>query len=97
MMNALNGKLKYKPFIQSLELDADDWGLFTASMDCDKVAEKLNHTFVACVNNGFDRNQTRARMDHIMHLNSKFGAADSEPSHKLDELLETVFGTATAR
>jgi hypothetical protein len=97
MMNALNGKLVFKPVIQSLTLDGDDWGLFTTSMNCDAVVEKLNNTFAACVNNGLDKHQTRGKMHHIMNLNSKYGAADSEPEHMLCKLLDTVFGIGTGR
>lgn len=97
MQYTIKSKIKFKPVIESLTLSADDWGLFTASMDCDKVAEKLNNTFVACVNQGLDVHQTRTKMAHIMSLNSKFGAADSEPNYTLRELINLVFNTDTAR
>ena len=97
MRYTIKSKLKFKPVIESLTLSADDWGLFTATMDCDKVAEKLNNTFVACVNQGLDVHQTRVKMNHIMNLNSKFGAADSEPNYTLRELISVVFVQDTAR
>ena len=97
MRYTIKSKIKFKPVIQSLDLSADDWQLFTASMDCTKVAEKLNNTFVACVNQGLDKHQTRVKMHHIMSLNSKFGAADSEPVYVLGELIGLVFTPDTAR
>lgn len=97
MKHILNSKIKFKPVIESMELSGDDWQLYTKSMDCEKAAEKLNNTFVACVNLGLDKHQTRVKMNHIMGLNSKFGAADSEPVYVLGELINLVFSPDAAR
>jgi hypothetical protein len=97
MRYTIKSKIKFKPVIQSLDLSDEDWQLYTKTMDCTKVAEKLNNTFVACVNQGLDKHQTRVKMNHIMGLNSKFGAADSEPIYVLGELINLVFAPDTAR
>lgn len=97
MKHILNNKIKFKPVIQSLELSADDWQLYTASMPCEKVAEKLNNTFVACVNLGLDKHQTRSKMQHAMNMFRSYGASDSEPRRVLDELIAIVYSQDTAQ
>lgn len=86
-------QLKLKTTVESLDLDAVDWGLFTSSMkNCDKVASDLNATFMACVNQGLDRLETKSHMDAIRHHYCQYGAADSESAHLLHDLLDQVFG-----
>lgn len=97
MKHILNRKIKFKPVIESMELTGDDWQLYTTSMNCEKAAEKLNNTFVACVNLGLDKHQTRAKMQHTMNMCRSYGADDSEPHYVLRELIDMVYGTDTAR
>ena len=90
-MNTMR-ELKLKVTVERLDLDAVHWGLYTQSMKCDKVALALNNAFMACVNGGMGRDETQTRMDKIRLRYEKYGAADSEGSHMLKDLLDQVFG-----
>ena len=92
---SVSHKIKFKPVIESLNLDGDDWALYTATMDCKQVADQLNNTFVACVNQGLDKHQTFVKMNHAFNMFQSYGAADSDPRYVLDELLRTVFGSGS--
>ena len=78
--------------ITDINLSASDWQLFTASMDCTKAAKALNKAFMKAVNSGLTRQQAQDFMDHIMWDMRDFGAADSEPTHTLIDLLDLVYG-----
>ena len=97
MRYTIKSKIKFKPVIEKLELTADDWQLYTTSMNCEKAAEKLNNTFVASVNLGLDKHQTRVKMNHVMNMCRSYGADDSEPHYVLRELMDLVVGPDTAR
>jgi len=94
---SIKQKIKFKPIIVGMDLNAEDWNLYSNKPHAESVATNLNNTFIACVNQGLDKHQTRVKMNHIMGLNSKFGAADSEPIYVLGELINLVFAPDTAR
>jgi hypothetical protein len=70
---------------------ANDWQLYTVSRPCEEAALKLNEALAAAVNAGMTRAQVMRRMDVVMTELREFGAADSEPSHLLDEVLGHIF------
>lgn len=88
---SIKQKIKFKPVIERLDLTAEDWDLFSDNPHAEAVAENLNNTFMACVNQGYNKHQTIVKMTHIMNINRKLGANDTEPRRVLDELLEAVF------
>lgn len=71
---------------------ADDWQLFTASMDCAKVAEKLNYELKIIVNGGNERFQVEKHMEPWLQTFSAYGASDSEPRWFLKQVLDEIFG-----
>ncbi len=71
---------------------ADQWQLFTCSMDCAPAASALNKALTAAVNAGKTRDQVEEAMDPVFSRFSKFGAADSEPTHFLRRVLDEIFG-----
>ena len=73
------------------DLSADEWELFTDSMDCTVAAETLNSTFNRLVNAGHTRRQVQNEMVRVMDEFSEYGASDSEPYYVLDYILREVF------
>jgi hypothetical protein len=90
---SIKQKIKFKPIIVGMDLNAEDWNLYSNKPHAESVATNLNNTFIACVNQGYDKHQTVVKMTHIMNINRSLGANDSEPRRVLDELLEAVFLT----
>ena len=88
----LTDKVTVTKKIKSIKLTGSDWQLFTASMDCTKAAQTLNTAFKKLVNDGMTRQEVQEGMQPIMSRLSDYGAADSEPTHTLLDLLDMVFG-----
>jgi hypothetical protein len=78
--------------IEPLALTAEDWQLYTASMDCGNAALELNQTFTGAVNSGFGRRQVRELMAIVMHTWREYGAEDTEPRSVVGDLVDRVFG-----
>ena len=78
----------------SVGFTADQWQLYTASMDCSKAAEALNLQLQKAVNSGMDRERVRDHMDVVMSRLSGYGAADTEPEVTLLKALERMFESA---
>lgn len=74
---------------------ASEWQLFTASMDCQDAANKLNAALEHAVNSGWSRYEVEDYMDRVMVKLREFGAADSEPSYFLYEVLDRIYGEST--
>ena len=80
-----------------LSLDGEDWSLFTASMDCAKVAAALNEAFEKGVADTNGRAGTRRAVVAVMTSFADYGANDTEPRDMLEELLDRVFGSMLCR
>lgn len=87
-MKRLNLKLIVDPVFT-----AEDWQLFTCSMDCSAAANSLNKALKEAINSGVDRRTTRSLVHREMNNLSKFGAADSEPLWFLEQILDSVYGS----
>jgi hypothetical protein len=86
-MKRLNPTVKIDP-----KFTADDWQLFTASMNCNGAARKLNTTLRQAVNKkGSTAFEVRLEMHPVMRELSKFGANDSEPQWLLASVLDEVY------
>lgn len=84
-------KLTLKTQITELICTADDWELFTDRTGVSNVAHRLNWEIVTAVNEGCSREETRKRVGAIMDQNDAYGASDSEPRRRLEEILSRVF------
>lgn len=87
IMLALNMRVHIDP-----QFSADDWQLFTASMDCSKVAEKLNYELKIIVNGNNARVIVEKHMHQWMAKFAEYGANDSEPIWFLEQVLGEIYG-----
>ena len=78
-------------------MDASDWELYSLMDGAEEVAQKLNQKFQKLIAEGKNRGEVFREMDSLMDEYVKFGACDSEPSYKLELLLNQVFGEAEER
>lgn len=80
--------------IKKIEVNftAEQWGLFTSSMDCADAAQRLNANLQQRVNEGRTRGEVNKLMGELMDYLSDFGAADSEPYYFLQGVLEDIYG-----
>ena len=91
----LKRKIRNLTKIVSIRADftADQWGLFTCSMDCGPAAANLNYTLETAVN---DRDNTRSDVYRIisnaMSKWADYGATDSEPEHFVGRVLDDIYG-----
>lgn len=86
-MKNLNMRVHIEP-----TFTAEEWQLFTASMDCAKVAEKLNYELKIVVNGGNERFQVEKHMEQWMRKFAEYGAYDSEPIWFLQQVLDEIYG-----
>lgn len=70
---------------------ADDWQLYTSSLDCAMAASCLNAMLMALVNQGNSRHEVEVGMSKEMSRLSKYGASDSEPRYVLECILDEVY------
>ena len=83
--------LEIKLQITKLDLTAEQWDLFTNSMDCTEAANALNETFKAAFNSGRDAMEIRTIMEIIQSNYSNYGAYDTEPTQVIEALIRKVF------
>lgn len=86
-MKRLNPTVKIDP-----KFTAEDWQLFTVSMNCNPAARKLNTALRQAVNKkGSTAFEVRVAMCPVMMELSEFGANDSEPQWLLAKVLDEVY------
>ncbi len=82
--------------ISDLNSTAEDWQLYANEDEAgaNACAVRLNEKFMELVNAGGDRTTVERDMGKFMDADaqSKWGAADSEGYHMLEDLLDKVFG-----
>lgn len=86
-MSKLNMSARIQPVFTG-----DDWGLYTASMDCSEAVNALNFALMFSVNIGGDREQVREHVDATMRQYDSFGSSDTEPRAFLEDVLDEIFG-----
>lgn len=87
-MKNLNMRVHIEP-----AFTAEQWQLFTASMDCKNVAEKLNYELKIVVNgDSMSRAQIEQHMHQWMRKFAEYGAYDSEPIWFLQQVLDEIYG-----
>ncbi len=74
-----------------VDLSAVDWQLYLGPQ-AEKVAQELNRLLEQCVAEGMEVKQTYHTMWAAMKKNAQHGAADSEPYHLLEALLQEIYG-----
>lgn len=74
-----------------VNLTADQWGLFTHSMDCTEAADALNQVVEDNVNLGLDRDEVEVEVYKIMDTYSDYGASDTEPRVVLTSILDELY------
>lgn len=75
----------------TVDLTADQWQLFTATMNCTQAAKALNRA----ASEGLSLPTPREAWDHwctISDLWANYGAADTEPRWVMRDLITQVFG-----
>ena len=90
-MIALNMHIQIDP-----QFSADDWQLLTRSMDCSKVAEKLNHELKIIVNGNNARSIVEKHMHQWMAKFAEYGANDTEPIWFLEQVIDEIYGNQNA-
>ena len=74
-----------------ISLCAEQWQLFTCSMDCDQAAEHINRSIERSFNQGDSREVCQKKALEAMKMNSKYGAMDSEPLWVLEDLIDFLY------
>ena len=78
-----------------IRLTADDWQLFTASMDCTQAAAALNLAAQKALNTG-SPNRAWAIFREAQDEWMEYGAADTEPRNVFQDLMEEFYGAVAA-
>jgi len=86
-MKQLNMTIQIDP-----QFTANDWQMYTCSMDCTEAANSINRVLKEAVNSGVDRYAVETLVHREMGRQAKFGAADSEPYWFLEQILNECFG-----
>lgn len=87
----LRNKIKVRRTVQ-LSLSAEDWQLFTNSMDCRDAALGINTGVALAINGAETRREAEKGAFAVLSNYADFGAADSEPLWILEAVLDHVFG-----
>ena len=93
MESYLKGKISLHTTLTELpKLTAEDWQLYTSSMNCDEAARILNSTLRAAVNaGGATRATVQKAMDCSMHSLANYGASNSKPRWLLFDILSLIY------
>lgn len=75
----------------NVRLTAEDWQLYTASMDCDEAAEGLNVAASMALSCG-DPKRAVEIFRKARNEWAEWGAYDSEPGHEWADLFTEAFG-----
>jgi hypothetical protein len=73
------------------QFTADQWKLYTASMDCNEAAKELNAALLAQVKSGLNREQANVSMHNVMRKFAAYGAVDSEARWFLQDVLDEIY------
>ena len=77
----------------SVNFTADQWELYTESMNCSAAVYTLNEYLEHLVNEGeYDKKTVLNKMMEKMRNFSSYGACDSEPIYFLETVLEEIYG-----
>jgi hypothetical protein len=88
----MNGLTITKRF--AVNLTADQWQLYTESMDCTDAALQLNAGMTGILNSGLGISQAMNDAYALLGDFSKFGASDSEPIWVAERLIQEALGKA---
>ena len=86
----MNGLTVTKRF--AVTLTADQWELYTCSMDCSDAALQLNAGMTGILNSGLGLSQSMRDAYHLLSQFRRYGATDSEPIRVAERLIEKAFG-----
>lgn len=75
----------------TLALSADDWDLYTSSMDCSQAAQAINEAIQTAFNRGDSEAEVRRRATAVMQQYADYGAMDTEPRGMLEAVLEYLY------
>lgn len=70
---------------------AEQWELYTESMDCTQAAMALNSALEQCFNEGMSKQDTLSWMLKLMDKYKEAGASDSEPVWFLEDVLSELY------
>lgn len=75
----------------TLSLNAEDWELYTDYPQAMTAAMVINGAIEEKFNSGATRTETAASALEAMRENEIYGAMDSEPIRKLDEIMDALY------
>jgi len=76
----------------TLELTANDWDLYTSTLDCKTAAKVINVEIAAIINAAPNKDAAYLEACKVLELYSDFGANDTEPRYVLRNILAEFFG-----
>ena len=83
---------EFRNRVRNFEMTAEDWQLYTVTMDCEPAAKALNDAlFKTLEKYPSDWRKVRDEMFEIMDGYSQYGARDTEPEVSLCCALEVFF------
>lgn len=88
--------------IGELPRTAEDWELYTASMDCEVVAPLLTHALEKAIESAASGDMTahEALSEHFYPVARRYadwGACDTEPMGKAEAILDRIQALTTGR
>lgn len=81
-----------KKVTAQVNLSAEDWQLYTSSMDCEAAAQGLNRGIEDAIGTSSTVNEAYKKFCKVANAFRAFGAADSEPQYVAEDILTKAFG-----
>jgi hypothetical protein len=75
-----------------INLSADEWELYTVSMDCTEAAAELNKAMTEAINTSDTAAEAYRKSEGTFSKLANFGASDSEPLYHMNSILHKVYG-----
>lgn len=82
-------ELSYKV---KINFTADQWGLYTCSMNCGQAARGLNSAFKKAIESSPTAYEAYQKMNEAFDKYANYGAADSEPASFCRYVLRKIYG-----
>jgi hypothetical protein len=80
-----------------LELDAEDWQLYSSTMCCDVAVADINTVVTDAINSSDSAREAAEKALPVFAKWEQYGAGDTEPMWVLGDVLAEAFGVAIIR
>jgi len=86
-------KIKKKVVVESINLTADDWDLYSSMEGSNLAANTLNKMVMIYANKyPLDKDKADEEITKVMEELKNYGAIDSEPRYVMRKILNFIYG-----